>query len=150
MPQAARLGSSHIYNPCGPPSTKGGGFTYLFTRLRETLARGYTMTCGHCAKAMESDSAFCRFCGAAVRDSWTAATPRRLFRSSSDRKLGGVCGGLADYFAVDPTIVRLLVIILAIYPGAVVFGLLAYAIAWVIIPPAPVVPPLHQQATSPA
>jgi len=108
------------------------------------------MTCGHCAKAIESDSSFCRFCGAAVRDTWSAATRKRLFRSASDRKLGGVCGGLADYFAIDPTIVRLLVIILAIYPGAIVFGLVAYAIAWVIIPPAPVVPPLHHQAPSPA
>jgi phage shock protein PspC (stress-responsive transcriptional regulator) len=72
-----------------------------------------------------------------------------LFRSRSDRKIGGVCGGLADYFAVDPTIVRLAVVIAAIYPGAVVFGVLAYLIAWAIIPPAPAVPPLHQ-ATSPA
>src|SRR5829696_4379081 len=40
---------------------------------------------------------------------------RRLLRSSSDRRIGGVCGGLAEYFGVDSTVVRLVVAILAIY-----------------------------------
>jgi phage shock protein C len=73
---------------------------------------------------------------------------KRLFRSSSDRKIAGVCGGLADYFDVDSTLVRLVVVILAIYPGAIVLGISAYLIAWLIIPDAPTVP-LHS-ATSPA
>jgi phage shock protein PspC (stress-responsive transcriptional regulator) len=65
---------------------------------------------------------------------------RRLFRSVADRKVGGVCGGLAEYFGTDATLVRLAVVILAIYPGAIVLGLLAYLIAWFIIPSAPAVP----------
>jgi phage shock protein PspC (stress-responsive transcriptional regulator) len=174
------------------------------------------MNCGHCGQSVETDSTFCRFCGASiaaagtgprrrltripangqiagvcagigaylnvdvtlVRLAWTVLSivpggiiggviayaaawvviaptmerplysGRRIFRSSSDRKLGGVCGGLADYVGADSTVVRLTVVILAIYPGAIVLGLIAYAIAWFIIPPGPAVP--MQPATSPA
>jgi phage shock protein PspC (stress-responsive transcriptional regulator) len=45
-----------------------------------------------------------------------------------------VCGGLGEYFGVDPTLVRVVAVILAIYPGAVVLGVLAYLVAWFIIP----------------
>jgi phage shock protein PspC (stress-responsive transcriptional regulator) len=57
-----------------------------------------------------------------------------LARSASDRKLAGVCGGLAAYFNEDPTLVRLAVVILTIYPGAIIFGVLGYAIAWMVMP----------------
>jgi phage shock protein C len=69
-----------------------------------------------------------------------AFSGRRLVRSTSDRMMGGVCGGLADYFGVDATIVRVVAVVLAIYPGAIVLGVLAYLIAWFIIPP-PTYPP---------
>lgn len=62
---------------------------------------------------------------------------RQLVRSTADRKIAGVCGGLAEYLGVDSTVVRLAWIVLSIYPGAVVCGILAYVIAWVVIPPAP-------------
>jgi phage shock protein C len=58
----------------------------------------------------------------------------RLARSVTERKIGGVCGGLATYFNEDVTLVRLAVVILSVYPGAIVFGVLAYAIAWVVMP----------------
>jgi len=64
----------------------------------------------------------------------------RLHRSSADRRIAGVCGGLADYFNLDPTLVRLVVVILSIYPGAIVCGVIGYVIAWLIIPPAPEIP----------
>jgi phage shock protein PspC (stress-responsive transcriptional regulator) len=66
----------------------------------------------------------------------TPSSGRRLTRSASDRKIAGVCGGLAAYFAVDPTVVRLIWAMLTIVPGAVVLGVLAYAVAWVVIPEA--------------
>lgn len=62
----------------------------------------------------------------------------RIFRSASDRKIGGVCGGLAEYFGVDATPIRLLWLILSVLPGCVVGGVVAYIVAWVIIPRAPV------------
>jgi phage shock protein PspC (stress-responsive transcriptional regulator) len=62
------------------------------------------------------------------------AGQRRLTRSTSDRKIAGVCGGLADYLAIDATAVRLLWVVLTIVPGAIVFGLVAYVVAWFIMP----------------
>jgi phage shock protein C len=58
----------------------------------------------------------------------------RLMRSTTDRKIAGVCGGLAEYFNVDATPIRLLWIILSVLVGAVVGGVVAYLVAWLIIP----------------
>jgi phage shock protein PspC (stress-responsive transcriptional regulator) len=65
-------------------------------------------------------------------------TRARLVRSSTDRRIAGVCGGLAEYFDVDPTIVRITWVIISIICGAVIFGVVAYLVAWFIIPPAPI------------
>lgn len=73
-----------------------------------------------------------------VADGSSAASQPRLVRSRTDRRIAGVCSGLADYFDVDPTIVRVAWVILSIVAGAVVFGIIAYLVAWFIIPPAPV------------
>ena len=67
-----------------------------------------------------------------------AATPRRLTRSATERKVAGVCGGLAEYFDVDPTVIRLLWAVLTIVPGVIVLGVLAYVVAWFIMPVNPV------------
>ena len=64
----------------------------------------------------------------------TAPQGRRLTRSVTDKRLVGVCGGLAEYFGVDSTAVRLLWAILSILCGAVIGGVLAYLVAWLIIP----------------
>ncbi|MCX6814228.1 MAG: PspC domain-containing protein [Candidatus Aenigmarchaeota archaeon] len=56
---------------------------------------------------------------------------RRLYRSGKDSILGGVCGGVAEYLGVDPVIIRLLWVISIFAWG---FGILAYIIAWIIIP----------------
>jgi phage shock protein PspC (stress-responsive transcriptional regulator) len=60
----------------------------------------------------------------------------RLVRSVSDRQLAGVCGGLAEYLRVDPTIVRVVCVVLAIYPGAILGGAIAYLVAWFVVPKA--------------
>jgi phage shock protein C len=62
------------------------------------------------------------------------AETRRLTRSLHDRKIAGVCGGFAEYFHVDPTVVRLLWAVLTVVPGCIVLGLIAYVIAWIIMP----------------
>jgi phage shock protein PspC (stress-responsive transcriptional regulator) len=63
-----------------------------------------------------------------------ARPKRRLTRSAVDRKLGGVCGGIAEYLSVDPTAVRLVWVVLTIIPGAIIFGIAAYLVAWFIVP----------------
>lgn len=56
---------------------------------------------------------------------------KRLYKSSVNRMLCGVCGGIAEYFDVDPTLVRLVWVIITFMGGA---GILAYIIAAIIIP----------------
>jgi len=63
-----------------------------------------------------------------------ATANRRLARSGTDKQIAGVCGGLAEFFGLDSTIVRLAAVIIAIYPGAVIGGVVAYLIAWFIMP----------------
>jgi phage shock protein PspC (stress-responsive transcriptional regulator) len=58
----------------------------------------------------------------------------RLTRSITDSKIAGVCGGLAEYFDVDATPIRVLWIVLSILPGCVIGGLLVYAVGWILIP----------------
>ena len=58
---------------------------------------------------------------------------RKLYRSRVDRMLAGICGGLGDMFSIDPTFIRLIVILLCILTGLVPF-LIVYLIGWVIIP----------------
>lgn len=64
-----------------------------------------------------------------------AAREKHLYRSREDRIFGGVCGGMAEYFNADPSIVRLLWIIFILLIGWV--GLFLYFAAWIIIPIAP-------------
>jgi phage shock protein PspC (stress-responsive transcriptional regulator) len=65
---------------------------------------------------------------------------KRVVRPQVDRKVAGVCAGLAKYFEVDVTVVRLIWVVLSIYPGAIILGVIAYAIAWFIIPAEPRMP----------
>jgi phage shock protein C len=64
---------------------------------------------------------------------WDPAPPRALRRRRDDRVVGGVCGGLADHLGVDPVVIRVAAVILALADGV---GVLAYLIAWAVIPEA--------------
>jgi phage shock protein C len=92
------------------------------------------MTCTQCHKEIDERWNFCSYCGARLRP---LLSHRRLMRSPTDVKIAGVCGGLAEYLGVDPTIVRLFWAILAVVPGGIVGGIVAYVVAWVIVPKAP-------------
>ena len=63
-----------------------------------------------------------------------AQEPKRLYRSRSKRMLGGVCGGLGEYLKIDPTVMRVIFVILAFFYGA---SLLIYLIMWVLVPEEP-------------
>ncbi|MGM0445046.1 MAG: PspC domain-containing protein [Bacillota bacterium] len=60
---------------------------------------------------------------------------KKLYRSRKDQIIGGVCGGIAEYFGIDTTLVRLAFVLFALIEGA---GVIAYIIAWIIIPERPV------------
>ena len=67
------------------------------------------------------------------------ADGRVLRRSTTDKQIAGVCGGMAEYFQVDSTMVRLLWVVLSIFVGAIIGGIIAYLLAWLIIPRAQIV-----------
>ena len=58
--------------------------------------------------------------------------PKRLYRSNTSRMLGGVCGGMGEYFDVDPTVVRVIAVILGLASAG--WAIIAYIIGWIIIP----------------
>ncbi len=57
---------------------------------------------------------------------------RRLYRSETNRMIAGVCGGLGDYFDIDPVLIRLIFVVLAVFSGGLWF--LVYILFWIIIP----------------
>ena len=56
---------------------------------------------------------------------------KKLYRSRKDRWLAGICGGIAEYFALDPTLIRVLFVLFSLFAGG---GILAYIILWLVIP----------------
>ena len=56
---------------------------------------------------------------------------KRFTRSRRDKKIAGVCGGLAQYFDIDATLVRVVFVLLALFSGG---GLLLYVILWLVMP----------------
>lgn len=59
---------------------------------------------------------------------------KRLYRSEENKIVGGVCGGIGEYFEIDPVLVRIITVLLIMAPG---IGILAYIIGWIIIPKRP-------------
>ncbi len=60
----------------------------------------------------------------------------KLYRSKKNRIIAGICGGIGEYFKIDPTLVRLLWLLISVV-SAGVGGMIAYIIAWIIIPEEP-------------
>lgn len=59
---------------------------------------------------------------------------KKLYRSNHDKMIAGVCGGLAEYFEIDSTLIRLLFLALLIFGGG---GILIYLIMWIVVPKKP-------------
>jgi phage shock protein PspC (stress-responsive transcriptional regulator) len=92
------------------------------------------MFCNRCNAEIADSVNFCSSCGARQR---SRISHKQLTLSATDKKIAGVCGGIAEYLDVDHTIVRLIWVALSVVPGGFVGGALAYVIAWAIIPKAP-------------
>lgn len=69
----------------------------------------------------------------------------RLYRSTTNRKIAGVCGGLADYFDTDPVLVRSVFVALAVVGG---LGFVLYVVLWIAVPARP--RPVEDHDTAPA
>jgi len=59
---------------------------------------------------------------------------RKLYRSRTNRQVAGVCGGLAQYFNIDATLIRVFFVVLAVLGGS---GLVIYLVLWIIVPREP-------------
>jgi len=97
------------------------------------------MYCNACGKLIAEDSRFCSSCGNAVGN---APTQKKLMRAPrGERKIAGVCSGLAQYFAVDVLLLRILYIFLTLATG-VCPGVITYLLAWFIVPEKPELRPV--------
>lgn len=107
------------------------------------------MICPSCKQEIVEGSAYCYHCGArqAVPASPPVAAPKRLRRSWRDKKIGGVCAGLADYFELDVTLIRIIWLLAVLLGGT---GLLAYLACWIAMPlePQPAPAPLPAARSS--
>jgi len=106
------------------------------------------MFCTKCGSELREQDNFCSACRAgtaratAGQSTWTRPT-ERLSRPMSEAKIAGVCAGFARYFAVDVTLVRVLWLVLTVCPVPS-FGLVAYIVAWIVMPKDPVTVPMRQ------
>jgi phage shock protein C len=89
------------------------------------------LVCLRCGREIGEATDFCSICGARQH---LRNNNRRLTLSATDGKIAGVCGGIAEYLDVDSTIVRLIWAALSVVPGGLIGGVLAYLLAWIIIP----------------
>ena len=115
------------------------------------------MFCSRCGKSLEVGSRFCSGCGAPqapVGDVYQGATyvgpttgyPGQIMRPRYGRKIAGVCAAVARQFDMDPTLVRVIAVILFLVYGC---GLLAYVIGWIVIPEEPYALPMGYPAPPP-
>jgi phage shock protein C len=108
------------------------------------------MYCSSCGREIANESNFCYLCGARQTSATNYTYPRphrQLERSVTDSKIAGVCGGLAEYWDMDSTMVRLVWVLLVIFPIPFVPAILGYFVAWIVMPKASY--PVYAQAQAP-
>lgn len=105
------------------------------------------MYCNYCGKVIQDDANNCAYCGKRVG---AVASRHSLMRPRDNRKIAGVCAGVAEYFDLDVTLVRVLWLLVVLFGGC---GILAYIVCWIVMPNEPeriYYPPIAgQQATPP-
>lgn len=100
-------------------------------KLIETLGPASALNDGRDAKGNPASHFPGPYTGPKTQYGQNYTGSRRIYRNPNDKIIGGVCSGLANYFDIDPVIVRLVFAIMFLTAG---IGLLAYIIAWIVIP----------------
>ena len=93
--------------------------------------------CPHCAEDIRAEAVKCRYCGGLVEGH---ALTRTWYRSRADRRIAGVCAGLAQEFGISVTVVRLAFLIGTLVGGGI--GIVIYLALWVVMPYRPERPAL--------
>ncbi|HLH01040.1 MAG TPA: PspC domain-containing protein [Bryobacteraceae bacterium] len=102
------------------------------------------MYCTKCGIELRDQDRFCFQCGRSTGRGVpkTDGSPR-LSRPMQEAKLGGVCAGFARHFGMDVTLVRILWIVLIVWPLPL-FGVISYIVAWIVMPKDPVPAPVQE------
>jgi phage shock protein C len=95
------------------------------------------MYCNACGKAISEDARFCAHCGTVLG---YLPTPKKLMRTRCDRKVAGVCAGVAHYLDLDAVLVRLVWALITLVSGFFP-GIVVYVLGWIIIPEEPLALP---------
>jgi phage shock protein C len=108
------------------------------------------MFCTQCGIQLRDDDRFCSRCGARTGLGYATYQPRPLLLDKRNKKIAGVCAGLARYWGEDVTLIRVIVLALALTTG---IGILGYFAAWIIIPSdygmQPIAPPMPRPQPQP-
>jgi phage shock protein C len=108
------------------------------------------MYCRSCGIELSNAFRYCPQCGTGTGEdgltSQTGPARRLLRRSREDKKIAGVCAGIARYFGIDVTLVRVLMICFVLWPPGV--GVIAYLVCWIVMPQEPLLlqPPRRENA----
>ena len=97
------------------------------------------MFCTKCGNELKERDRFCSACGSSTGPVSFAPPPseKRLTRPMSEAKIAGVCAGFARYWNMDVTLVRVLWVVITIFPLPC-FGVVSYLVAWIVMPKDPV------------
>lgn len=109
------------------------------------------MYCRSCGIEVPDSFGYCPQCGTGTGkdrlSSETGPPARVLRRSRTDKKIAGVCAGIAHYLGIDVTLVRVLMLCLALWPPCL--GVILYVVCWIVVPQEPLLlpPPRKEGAT---
>lgn len=106
------------------------------TELQPTSTADVTKTCPYCAETIRAEAIKCRWCGSMLEpDRALGSLSQPWVRARHDRKIAGVCAGLADQFGISVTLLRLAFVLGFFFSGGIF--LLVYAVLWLVMPEAP-------------